>query len=70
MRYEARKCYPMWWSFHSERWLSQKEYSDTDIEDLKDRISKRFERFTNKDLLAFIEALEGLREFKLDKSGI
>lgn len=55
------KYYPRWWSFHSENWVTKKEYDENDIEDLKQRVSERFGAFITGELREMVKALEGLR---------
>ena len=59
----------MWWSFHSERWVSRKQFTDTELEELKDEIKGRFSRFKERDLPEMVEILAGLRELKLESPG-
>ena len=55
------KYYPRWWSFHSENWVTKKEYDENDIEDLKQRISARFGEFITGELRQMVKVIEGLR---------
>ncbi len=55
------KYYPRWWSFHSENWVTKKEYDENDIEDLKQRINARFGEFITGELRQMVKVIEGLR---------
>ena len=60
------KYYPRWWSFHIENWVSKKEYEDSDMDDLKQRISAHFGEFVTGELRQMVKAIEGLRGERWD----
>lgn len=55
------KYYPRWWSFHSENWVSKKQYEEADMDDLKQQISARFGQFVTDELRQMVKSMEGLR---------
>jgi len=63
----STKCYPQWWSFHIEEWISRKQYEGNDLEELKQQIQARFGEFIEKQLPNFTKVLEELRESTRDQ---
>jgi hypothetical protein len=57
-----QKLYPKWWSFHIEQWIGSKPYTDLSVEDLKDKIQSRFQRFLTQELPSMIQALGTLQD--------
>lgn len=57
----ATRLYPRWWSFHSETWVTKKQYEESDMEALKAQIRSRFEHFMLDELRQMVKALDGLR---------
>jgi len=56
------KFYSQFWSFHIERWISKKEYEETELEKLKERLREKIFHFLNTQLPPMLLALTPLKE--------
>ncbi len=56
-----QKLYPKWWTFHMEKWLSEKQFEELEMEALQELVVKRFEHFKQTGLPEIVTALKELR---------
>lgn len=54
------KFYPKYWTFHMERWTTKKQYEESEIAELQERLRARFDRFCKEDMPRVLEGLEQL----------
>jgi hypothetical protein len=40
----TQTLYPKYWTFHSERWITRKQYEEADLDELRRLIKDRFDR--------------------------
>jgi len=54
------KVYPKWWSCHSEKWLTAAQIEELDLDELKELLVQRFDRFVTKQLPAMRSAIDAV----------
>lgn len=57
----ATTVYPKWWSFHSERWITTKQFESMELEELRSKLRDSWARFKRTEFPSMVEGLEGLR---------
>ena len=61
-----KKFTQKWWSFHTEIWVSRKQYGELEIEELEEQVTERFRRFATQDLTGIVNTLLELRTLDLN----
>lgn len=56
-----QQLYPKWWSFHTERWLTAKQYCESDQETLTTLVNERLHRLLEHELPRFEKVFAVLR---------
>ena len=46
----SQKLYPQWWTFHAEKWIAKKRYSETTPEELKAELEQHLDKFVSQQL--------------------
>lgn len=58
----GQRLYPQWWSFHTEKWITKKTYTEATFEELEAAFEQRLDRFLAEQLPAMETVFMTLQE--------